>query len=234
MGQDAQPGRSQRALFSIDWMLFVVAVIVLLFCLGAFIRITTEPQVARLQSGLLSLTPTDSLIAFEDFSFEAGLWSLPENTEAPGGLDPVLGPFAAGTVGREFQLPDDVQNVIVSFDLQLIGPWTETDTLVVSINETDAIAIARSGSPDHTFGIQPSVLTEEGTRIGVIESSVTPRPSELALPGTADTPFTVLRVSMLLDQSDETLTLQFQSDAQAGSTWTLDNLAIVGTAQGDV
>jgi hypothetical protein len=64
------------------------------------------------------LGASETLIAFEDFSFGARGWT---STAAPRSEfgNAVYGPFPVGTVSKRYDLPSNVSQVRLSFDLHL-------------------------------------------------------------------------------------------------------------------
>ncbi|MEX3017187.1 hypothetical protein [Gymnodinialimonas hymeniacidonis] len=234
MGQNARQGRAERALISIDGMLLVVALFVMLVCIGAFIRITTEPHALRQQHGLLALNTADDLLAFEDFSFGGGEWSPATTSERLTGLGPVLGPFTDEPVERSFRLPIDTQSVRVSFDIHLLGGWSERDVLRVSLDGSETVAItlgARNGDQIPTDAAVP-----EGADIDVLvdQTLISPRPAEPALPTATEEAIVTLHIALQTAPAADILLLGLASDPSEGASWTLDNLAVVATTDGEI
>ncbi len=232
MGQNAHPGRSQRALISIDWMLLTVAVIVLLFCFSAFIRISADPDPARQQGGLFALTSSDDLLAFQDFSFGSDGWAPADTTDRLAGLGPVLGPFVDEEVTRAFQLPVDTHSVDIRFDLHLIGEWTSQDVITILVDGEEVVTLNRAETTEGS-GVRSTWAEGTDFDINVVEAVISPRPAEPALPGATEEAFTSLTISLRTTDASDTLSLQLRAEAGAGVSWTLDNLAVVATTDGE-
>ena len=232
MGQNALPGRARSALISIDWMLLAVAVIVILFCLGAFIRITSEPQMLRQHGGLQTLGAEDNLLAFEDFNFGTEAWSQNATSDRLGGLGPVLGPFTNDAVSRNFQLPVDTQRLRVSFDVHLHGGWAAADAMRVMLDEDEVLMLTLADIGADQARLDVAVAEGNATAVNVEQTRFETRSAEPVLPGVEEPAIISLRVTLLTTPSSDLLTLDLAAQVGNGASWTLDNLAVVATTDG--
>lgn len=232
MGQNAFPGRARGALISVDWMLLAVAVVVVLFCLGAFIRITSEPQMLRQQGGLQTLGAEDKLLAFEDFNFGAEAWSQNATSDRLGGLGPVLGPFTDDTVSRTVQLPVGTQRVSVTFDVHLHGGWAAADAMQVMLGDDQVLTLTLADIGADQARLNVSVADGTATSVNVEQTQITTSPAEPALPSVDGAAMVSLRVTLLTVPASDQLTLDLVAQVSDGASWTLDNLAVVATTDG--
>ncbi len=234
MGQNARPGRAERALISIDGMLLAVALFVMLVCIGAFIRITAEPHALRQQHGLLALNSADSLLAFEDFSHGGGDWSPATTSSRLTGLGPVLGPFTDDPVERSFRLPIDTSTVQVSFDIHLLGDWSDTDELRVALDETEAVTITLETRDRAEVFATHTIPDAVGVDVLLEQTIISPRAAEPALPTTTEEAIVTLHIVLQTVPRSDILSLGLQARPSEGASWTLDNLAVVATTDGEV
>lgn len=229
MGHNAHPHRIRGAIISIDWMLLSVALIVVLLCLGVFVRIANEREPIRQQGGFLTLGEDDNLLAFEDFTFGAGDWSPGQTSELAGNLGPVLGPFSDDEVSREFDLPAYAEELRLSFDVHLHNAWAENDSLRVAIGDRETLNITLNPV---VFG--PSATTASGSRrnnmsVEVTQTEIAPRPAEPVLPGAEEPAIQSFRVSIRMQAESDRLRLRLWADTSDAGAWSLDNFALVAT-----
>ncbi|MBF9042370.1 hypothetical protein HKCCE4037_03465 [Rhodobacterales bacterium HKCCE4037] len=214
-------------MISIDWMLLVVAVMVMLFCIAAFIRITSDSTRPSPNSGLLSLSEADHLVAFQDFNHDVDGWT-PTPAPPPSGVQgPVLGPFSDEHVERRFQLPIDTDHVLVRFDLQLHGPWAAGDALAISLSGHEPVALVPSGQADGAITWAIAGQDETGLAATVHQRGVAPPV------GGSDQPVISLTITLQVPSPTEDLLLGFDADPPEGASWSLDNLAVVATTDGE-
>lgn len=225
MGQNAQTGQTPRGVVTIDWMVLAVAAIALLFLIGTMIRTSVEIDPTADGGGLRALGGGDTLLAFQDFSFDADNWT-PSTTSADlPGLGPVLGPFSDDAVQRSFTLPTTARAAIITFDLHLLGDWTEAGRLRIGLDEVEAVVL-RTGPDAGDDPVSMQVNDVNGLQVRVSHSTVTPRTPEAVFVAT-DQSFDVVRVQLRLNDPDGSLTLRLQAEAGGDARWTLDNLSVV-------
>ncbi len=224
MGQNAQTDHTPRGVVTIDWMVMAVAAIALLFLIGTMIRTSVEVDPTADAGGLRALGSGDTLLAFQDFSFDAENWSPSAVSDDLPGLGPVLGPFAGDAVQRSFTLPTNASAAVISFDLHLIGEWPEDGHLRIALGEVEAVTLSTGPEGDGRVSVQISDI--DGLRARVSHSTVTPRVADTAL-GAVEENFSVVRFQLRLDDPAGSLTLRLQAEVDDGALWALDNLSVV-------
>lgn len=224
MGQNAHTGRSPRGVVTIDWMVMAVAAIALLFLIGTMIRTSVKVDPAADGGGLPSLSPGDTLLAYQDFSFDAGIWSPSSVSDDLPGLGPVLGPFGTEPVQRSFTIPANTGAVVINFDVHLIGGWSDAARLRMAIGQAEAVVLSAAG----TNPVAVEVSEIDGLRVHVSQSTITPRAPKSALGGEVNS-FAAVRIQLTLDNPPETIALRLQAEAEGEARWTLDNLSVVAS-----
>lgn len=229
MGQNAQTDRSRRSVLTIDWMVLAVAVVAVLFLFGTMVRTSVEPGGPVGATELRLLGVDDSLLAFQDFSFEATGWSPSGTSDDLPGLGPVLGPFVDDAVQRSFAIPVDAGTARLTFDLHLLGDWAGQGDFHISVGEQEALTLLLpEPGTEGSDGIELEAVAIPGLDVFVDRQAVTPRPMETSLPGPDDN-FVTLRIGMRVSDPPETLTLRLMAEAEGDASWTLDNLTVVAT-----
>lgn len=227
MGQNAQTGRSPRGHITIDWMVLAVACIALLFLFGTLLRTSVDGD-AFTTNDFQELSGNDTLLAFQDFSFDADGWDPSDTSDRLPGIGPALGPFGAEPVQRSFPMPVNATMAEVTLDLHLVGDWVGQEGFYVSLGGQQVLSIqlpedAESGEIDF------EASESDGVMIAVQSSTVTPRPAEAALPGPTDG-FVTLRIGLSVSEPQETLALRFQAEIEGDARWSLDNFTVIATS----
>ena len=233
MGQNARSRGVHHAWISIDVLLLTIAVALTLFCIGAFIRIGSEPQTVPHPNGLVMLDSGDTLLAFQDFSFDADGWSHPTISDQIGGLGSVLGPFGNEDVVRTFSVPNDVSNVEITFDVNLHGEWGVSDAFTVSFGELEVLELVIAAVTDDHVALGIDVVDQAGLEVHIEQTRIDVRPDESALADAGDDTILNLRMILSVQPTSDTLTLGYAADANDGAIWTLDNLAVVARSDDD-
>lgn len=229
MGQNARIDQSQRGFVTIDWMVLAVACIAVLFLIGTMIRVSVDADEVR-TVGFSELAGDDTLLAFQDFSFDATGWDPSDTSDSQPGLGPVLGPFVGEAVQRSFAMPTDPAIVHVTFDLHLIGAWAGQGDFHISVGGEEVLTIglpADAGAGADAIELEAAEIS--GLRIAVDRNAVSPRRAEATLPGGNDD-FVTLRIGLHVTEPDETLALRLMAEAEGDARWTLDNLTVVATS----
>lgn len=230
MGQKAQTDRSPRGHITIDWMVLAVACIAVLFLVGTMLRSAVDADAFH-TTGFQELGGDDTLLAFQDFSFDAEGWTPSPTSDRLPGLGPVLGPFGAEPVQRSFAMPANAAQAQVAFDLHLIGDWAGEGGVQLSLGQ-DLLLTAQLAEGAAPEDIVLNVTEHDGVAVALHHSAVSPRPAEASLPGTtAD--FMTLRIRVHVTQPGETLSLRLSADVAGEAQWTLDNFTVV-TTSGDI
>lgn len=227
MGQNAQTDRSPRGFITIDWMVLAVACIALLFLLGTLLRTSVDADVIG-DNDFQELGERDTLLAFQDFSFDAVGWDPSETSDRLPGIGPALGPFGAEPVQRSFPMPVNATMARITLDLHLLGDWAGQGTFQVSLGEQEVLTIqlpadAEGGAIDFEATQSDSVM------IAVQSSTVSPRRLEAALPGARDD-FVTLRIGLSVAEPPETLALRFLAEVEGDARWSLDNFTVIATS----
>lgn len=224
MGQDAHTEQRPRGVVTVDWMVMTVAAIALLFLIGTMIRTSVEVDPTADGGGLRALGADDTLLAFQDFSFDADNWLPSTTSDDLPGLGPVLGPFSDDAVQRSFTMPTTASTAIMSFEVHMIGPWSDDGTLRIALGEVEALTL-RAGA-DGEAPVALELIEQDGIAVRVSHTAVTPRTPDTTLGAVADS-FLVVRVQMVVDDPDGSITLRLQAEADDDAQWTLDNLSVV-------
>lgn len=227
MGQNAQTDRSRRGYITIDWLVLAVAGIALLFLMGTLVRTAADAEILA-SDGFHQLNGDDTLLAFQDFSFDAAGWAPSETSDRVPGIGPVLGPFGTEPVQRSFSMPSDATVARISFDLHLVGDWTGQGAFHVSLAETEVVAIELPDAADPGV-VDTQAIQNDGIIVGVQSHAVTPRPGEATLPGVVDD-FVTVSLEIIVSHPAETLALRLFSEVGGGAEWTLDNFTVVATS----
>ncbi|UWQ95923.1 hypothetical protein K3728_01375 [Rhodobacteraceae bacterium M385] len=228
MGQNAHSSGSHRGYVTIDWFVLTVACVALLFLLGTLLRTTVDPD--EISAGSFNqLAGQDTLLAYQDFNFGAPGWSPAETSDRLPGLGPVLGPFSDAAVQRSFAMHTDATTAQITFDIHLIGDWAGQGGVHISLGEEEVLTVNVPEGASLGEVAFDTVQTDT-VNIAVRSDVIQPRPSETALPGTADA-FASLRVRMTLADPAETLVLRLNADVEGDAAqWSLDNLTVVATS----
>lgn len=228
MGQNAQPNRSPRGVISLDWMLLTVAGIALLLLVGTMVRISGEDDPSRRVGDLFSMQDSDTLLAFQDFSFDATGWTPNRRTDQLPGMGPVLGPFTGEPVQRAFAMPVNTQEVHIMFDLHMLGAWGDEDRIRVSLGDVEVLVLRRPGEESGP-AVDLSTGPENGIRVGLdhrITELLTPNAT---LPAPVQS-FATYLVRMRVSDPGESVVLRLMAQDNGGDAqWSLDNLTIVAT-----
>ncbi|GAB5447075.1 hypothetical protein [Gymnodinialimonas sp.] len=207
-------------------MVLAVACIATLFLVGTMLRSTVDADAATL-TGFQELGGNDTLLAFQDFSFNAEGWTPASTSDRLPGLGPVLGPFGVEPVQRSFAMPANATEAVATFDLHLVGDWAAEGGLQLSLGQ-DLVLTAELAEGAAPEDITLSVTEPDGVTLAVQTLAVSPRPAEAALPG-ASTDFVTLHVRLHTTEPGETMVLRLSADVAGEAQWTLDNLAVVTT-----
>lgn len=227
MGQNAQTDRSRRGYITIDWLVLAVAGIAFLFLMGTLLRTAVDAEVLA-SNGFYQLGGDDTLLAYQDFNFEATGWAPAETSDRVPGIGPVLGPFGSEPVQRSFAMPSDATVARISFDLHLVGDWAEQQAFHAFLAETEVLAIELpDSSPVGEFDAR--ALQDDRVAVAVQGAGVTPRRAEVSLPGGGGD-FMTLRVRIVVADPPETLSLRLHADTDGTGEWMLDNFAVVATS----
>lgn len=227
MGQKAQTDRSPRGHVTIDWMVLAVAFIATLFLVGTMLRSAVDSDVVTV-TGFQELGGNDTLLAFQDFSFDADGWTPSSTSDRLPGLGPVLGAFGAEPVQRSFAIPTDAESAQLAFDLHLLGDWAQEGAFHISVGETEVLTVSLPDPADfRDLEIQAADMND--VSVAVQTTFVSPRSAEAILPGANDD-FVTLHIRLVVVQPAETLTLRLNADADAEARWTLDNLTVIATS----
>ncbi|WP_224816763.1 hypothetical protein [Hasllibacter sp. MH4015] len=222
MGQNARIGSRPRGLITIDWVLACVAMLSIFLAAGVLIRTSVETDPTRGVGGVRILSDSDTLLAFQDFEFEAEGWRPDLTTTEIAGLGPVLGPFTDDAVTRSLSVADDITDLYIAFDLHLLGAWD--GALAIAANETALAAVTPSDLAETTAD------RGEGFTILTRGEAITPQPGEAELPG-RDASFVTLSVRIQAQDPDTNIALRLSaSDAGEGASWALDNFTVIGFA----
>lgn len=227
MGQNAQTDRPRRGYVTIDWLVVAVAGIALLFLMGTLLRTAVDAEVIA-SGNFNELDSDDTLLAFQDFSFEATGWAPSATSDRMPGIGPVLGPFQTEAVQRSFAMPADAALARISFDLHLVGDWAGPGGFHVSLDDTEVLRINLPS--DAELGAVEAYTVDDDDIIIVVESSsVTPRRADETLAVDA-ADFVSVNVQILVLEPSDTLALRLLSDVGGGAEWTLDNFTVVATS----
>lgn len=227
MGQNAHTDPSHRGVITIDWMVLIVACIAALFLLGTMVRISVDADAVR-ADGFRELGGNDTLLTFQDFSFDATGWDPSDTSDRLPGIGPSLGPFMAEPVQRSFAMPMDADVAHVTFDLHLIGDWDDQGDFHISVGGDEVLTIEMPDGSDAS-AVVPHAVEIAGVTLSVDRTSVRPRPADGALPGASDD-FVTLRISVHVTDPEDTLTLRLMAEAEGQARWSLDNLTVVTTS----
>ncbi|MBY4894389.1 hypothetical protein KUL25_16660 [Rhodobacteraceae bacterium N5(2021)] len=204
-----------------------MACIAILFLVGTMWRTAVDADSVT-ATGYRELRGDDTLLAFQDFSFDADGWTPASVSDRLPGLGPVLGPFGVEPVQRSFPMPADATAAQVTFDLHLVGDWAEQGAFHIALGRTEVLTVSLSDSAD-LRDVDLHAAEMDGLSVAVQSTFVSPRRAEATLPGASDD-FVTLRVHLGVEQPDETLTLRLQGDAEGEARWTLDNLTVVANS----
>lgn len=225
MGQNAHVSKSRRGFVTIDWMVLAVACIAMLLFIGTIIRISVDADAAVEAEGFHELGGTDTLLAFQDFSFDAEGWNPTQMSDALPGLGPVLGPFVGEEVQRSFSMPTDARAAHLTFDLHLVGNWSSERDFHISLGREEVLTI-RLLDDD---AVDLDAAEVDGIAIFADRTNVSPRRAEATLPGASDD-FVTLHIAVHVTEPAETLVLRLMAEAEGDASWTLDNLTVVATS----
>lgn len=229
MGQNARIDQSHGGIIRIDWMVLAAACMALLFLMGTMLRGAVDPS-ALAEEGFQQLAEGDALLAYQDFSFDSDGWGAAPVTEDLPGLGPVLGPFSSETVQRTFVMPVGAETAQMTFDVHLLGEWTENCVVHVSLGDENVMSL-RLGQSGHADSLEVTQAGAPNVRVSVNSADIHPstaRTSEVAAEQEADaTAFVTARIGLVVTEPDAALTLRLDSQVEGPGLWTLDNLVVV-------
>jgi len=104
--------------FTIDWMLAAVALIAVALVVGSLWPSPRSfpPEVEHGAVDLRELSPSERLIFFEDYSFNAGGWSDGEIDHASPATGSVLRSISGASLSRTFEVPQGTERLRIIFD----------------------------------------------------------------------------------------------------------------------
>ncbi|MEJ6393446.1 hypothetical protein V8J82_09280 [Gymnodinialimonas sp. 2305UL16-5] len=166
--------------------------------------------------GLITLEERDTLIAFQDFSFDTDGWDRAIQENSLPGLGPVLDGSVDTAVERVFALPEETALATIRFDMFLNGGWGREDTIHIILGEIQTLALGwpSDNSELVTFARDGlSVLAQSALLDPIRDNHRVARYSvELAVSFPADR-LTLRLVPELVDG--------------AQSNWAIDNVSVV-------
>lgn len=220
--------------FRFDWIIIVVAVTTgaLLFA-SLFLAGSTRDDTpfGTTIGGLRALKDSETLVLFEDYTFDSGGWSDGLHDDTHPGLGGILGPFPLRqALERELALPDDVVRAVLSFDLIAIDDWA-LETVSVSVDGEVLLRRRFSTRPDLSAG-QDSEIRSGGNAVVVIAPEGMPVERGFATGG-PEMFEQIVRVQIALDTPQTRIDIRVEGEGDVGDDersgapqWALDNLIL--------
>lgn len=129
---------------TIDRMLAVITLVAIALVVGSLLPSQRSGIDDGMPVGLLRLSGSDRLVAFEDYTYGPGAWQNAEVDRSRSGPGAVLRPNGAA-LSRRIELPDDTDHVDLSFDIVGLG---QSDQLDVDIDSGPVTFDARTIEPN--------------------------------------------------------------------------------------
>jgi len=123
--------------FTIDWMLAAVALIAVALVVGSLWPSPRSfpPEAEHGAVDLRELSPSERLIFFEDYSFNAGGWTDGEIDHASPATGSVLRSLSGASLSRTIQVPQGTDRLRIIFD-SIAGPDNSGVTATLSAQTT--------------------------------------------------------------------------------------------------